>query len=240
MRNIKTIAVTALVGVALASSSIGGSTVNAQEVPIVKRNVTVKIAPEISDKVSQKVIDQLTKSLPAGATLTIRSVIDAPRSVSPMMFSTYINKVKQVTDWDVVGQAKFVRSVARGSSIKLTSSEVVKLTDQSRVKDTIGVTSSVSATNGVLSASETANASSEMETSLTRELTFTFTTERTYSGPPQTDTLHNSTSYYITPIYNRGTWSIEQYGYFSGNYEGTVYGNYTEPVRYIDWSVDTN
>ncbi len=119
------------------------------------------------------------------------------------------------TNLDRAAAAKFIVSVAQGSTKQFTSSTQVSYK---------------------FSSSVSGNAPSGVTGTVAAELTgtYTYTSQLTYNGPT-IGSAYISFNYYVTPFYDDGTWT----GYRDWWLGGTDWysGNFSEYSHYTEWSM---
>lgn len=187
------------------------------------QEVTVNIAEEAKGQVTEEQIEKIVEQAGDAKSITIHKVGKNPDSqVKPMYLSDVIKRVESSNNPTAAVQ---IISVPKGKTIKLTKSQATKVSSSARVK------ASVSVGKGPISAAN------EVESTLNSEVSTTYTTEETWTGPAESSS-YVSRIYYWTGFYDRGTWKVDEISWLTGKVTDTYTGTYTEPTHYIEWSRD--
>ncbi|MED1643085.1 hypothetical protein P4U99_07760 [Brevibacillus agri] len=187
------------------------------------QEVVVNIAEEAQGMVTKEQIEQIVEQAGDAKSITIHKVgKNTDDKIKPMYLSDVVKRVESSNNPTAAVQ---IISVPKGKTIKLTTTQAKKVNSSARVK------ASVSVGNGPASVGE------EVESTLTTEISTTYTTEETWTGPAESSS-YVSRIYYWTGFYDRGTWKVDEINWLTGKVTNTYTGSYTEPTHYIEWSRD--
>lgn len=170
----------------------------------------ITIAPE-AHNIPQHIIDDIVKANPDCA-ITIYNWVEATPNVAPrIVLPGKITKTTTATN--ALQSDKFVISVARGSTKKLTTTW-----------------------RGSLSAS-CSDAIVKLSLSLNGTIERTYTTEITFNGPPE-GSSYNSRYYGVKFYEDRGTFKETDRCTDMGQKLPDKSGTWTSPKYYLEYSVD--
>ncbi|RNB56341.1 hypothetical protein EDM57_12815 [Brevibacillus gelatini] len=187
------------------------------------QEVVVNITEEAQGMVTKEEIEQIVEQAGDAKSITIHKVSKkADDKLTPMFLSDVVKLVESSNNPTAAVQ---IISVPKGKTIKLTTTQAKKVNSSARVK------ASVSVGYGPASAGD------EVESTLTQEISTTYTTEETWTGPSE-KSPYVSRIYYWTGFYDRGTWRVDEISWLTGKVTDTYTGSYTEPTHYIEWSRD--
>jgi hypothetical protein len=187
------------------------------------------IKKELEDKVTDAELNAIASQNENGGTVTIHEIVieavNKPTSnpsssteIQPLAKSyTDTVKLNQVVSTDNPYAAVQVISVAKGQTVKLTSSRTFT-------------------NNLTFSASGTVPSGAQATLGLNPSFSKTYTTEQTFAGPPESSSAI-SRVYYHTAFYNYINWKIQRV--WSDGASATYSGTAQEPMnKYLLWSND--
>lgn len=176
---------------------------------------TIIVAPDV--EVPESVLLDLQSEHPDALQITIYEYSDVSEPISPPVVPAYVSRVinieKTTLQTNVLVQDEFIISVAKGQTVQLDSSITYELKADVSGKAKIS------------------------ELGLTASIKKTFTTSVSWSGPPESSSA-NSREFRIKFYENRGTYTgVYQFGPTGMGFE-EVEGTWSEPSKYLQYSID--
>lgn len=206
------------------------------------QKVHVKITDNVKGSITEEHIESILEQAGDAEEITIHKIhykespekrtesknaLENKERASILSSYYYSYPVKNVKSTDNPTTAVQIISVPKGKTIKLTSSQAKKISNQTRVQ------ASVTAGGGSVPSSVT----EEVEGTLTSEISTTYTKEETWTGPSE-NSKYVSRIYYWTGFYDTGKWTVNKIDNKTKKVLATYQGDYKEPTYDVEWSRD--